>query len=219
VNWAGGLLHRAVCLVVSALACATAVAQDRPEPPLVVTREIPYRAAEGDELIGARCVVDILHPPAPRAGGVGLPTIIWFHAGGLTTGEKWIPPGFKDKGFIVVAAGYRLSPRVEARVCIEDAAAAVAWCMDNIADYGGDPSRIVVTGHSAGGYLASMVGWISGGSRRTGRTPMTSRGSRRSAGTGSPISASAPSGGSRGRGPSWTNSHLCTTSAPKRPPC
>jgi acetyl esterase/lipase len=158
VNWAGGLLHRAVCLVVSALACATAVAQDRPEPPLVVTREIPYRAAEGDELIGARCVVDILHPPAPRAGGVGLPTIIWFHAGGLTTGEKWIPPGFKDKGFIVVAAGYRLSPRVEARVCIEDAAAAVAWCMDNIADYGGDPSRIVVTGHSAGGYLASMVG-------------------------------------------------------------
>ncbi|MCP9236490.1 alpha/beta hydrolase [Lewinella sp. JB7] len=42
--------------------------------------------------------------------------------------------------------------------CTRDAVAAVAWTLRNIADYGGDPRRIYVSGHSAGGYLTSMVG-------------------------------------------------------------
>ncbi|MCB1093902.1 MAG: alpha/beta hydrolase fold domain-containing protein, partial [Verrucomicrobiae bacterium] len=53
---------------------------------------------------------------------------------------------------------YRLYPKVKCPVYIEDAAAAVAWTFQHIAEYGGDPDRIAVAGHSAGGYLTSMVG-------------------------------------------------------------
>ena len=54
---------------------------------------------------------------------------------------------------------YRLYPKIKCPVYIEDAAAAVAWIFDNIEDYGGDAGLIVVSGHSAGGYLTSMVGF------------------------------------------------------------
>ena len=82
----GVLLRRTACAVVSLLACATLSAQDGPGAPFVLTRDIPYRDAAGDELVGERCVVDILHPPASRSSGAGLPTLVWFHAGGLTAG-------------------------------------------------------------------------------------------------------------------------------------
>ena len=59
---------------------------------------------------------------------------------------------------IVVAPNYRLFPKVKSPVYIEDAAAAVAWVFQNIETHGGDPRQIFVSGHSAGGYLASMVG-------------------------------------------------------------
>jgi len=51
-----------------------------------------------------------------------------------------------------------LHPDVTAPSYIEDAAAAVAWVLKNIERYGGDPRRVVVAGHSAGGYLTLMVG-------------------------------------------------------------
>lgn len=59
----------------------------------------------------------------------------------------------------VVAVNYRLYPKVKAPVYIEDAAASIAWVFRNIEKYGGDPSLIFISGHSAGGYLASMVGY------------------------------------------------------------
>jgi len=58
----------------------------------------------------------------------------------------------------VVAVNYRLYPKVKAPVYIEDAAAAVAWVFNHIEEYGGDPDLIFISGHSAGGYLTSMVG-------------------------------------------------------------
>jgi acetyl esterase/lipase len=63
----------------------------------------------------------------------------------------------KGQGITVVAADYRLSPKAKAPAYIEDAAAAVAWTFKNIARYGGDTNRIFLSGHSAGGYLASLV--------------------------------------------------------------
>lgn len=50
-------------------------------------------------------------------------------------------------------------PDVEISDCIDDAAAAVAWTFNNIDKYGGDPAKIFVAGHSAGGYLTSMIGF------------------------------------------------------------
>ena len=57
-----------------------------------------------------------------------------------------------------MAVNYRLYPKILTPVYIEDAAAAVAWVFNHIEEFGGDPDLIFVSGHSAGGYLASMVG-------------------------------------------------------------
>src|SRR5690606_8110805 len=64
----------------------------------------------------------------------------------------------KEKGIAVVAVNYRLSPKVEAPAYIDDAAAAIAWTFKHIGEYGGNPNKIFISGHSAGGYLVAMVG-------------------------------------------------------------
>ncbi|AZZ98833.1 alpha/beta hydrolase [Pseudoalteromonas sp. R3] len=86
------------------------------------------------------------------------PVIIWFHGGGLRSGEKVLPPRLLNQGVCVVSPNYRLYPKVKAPSYIEDAANAVAWVFNNIENYGGDPNKIILSGHSAGGYLALMVG-------------------------------------------------------------
>lgn len=101
-----------------------------------------------------RCVLDIYYPKDNKNFG----TIIWFHGGGMTIGNKEIPEALKDKGYCVIAVEYRLSPKVTAPAYIEDAAAATAWVFKNISKFGGDPNLIFLSGHSAGGYLALMVG-------------------------------------------------------------
>lgn len=89
--------------------------------------------------------------------------IVWFHGGGITAGDK----GSKDTtavvtrmaqdGFLVASVNYRLSPKATYPAYLEDAAAAVAWVLKNAADHGGDPKKVFVAGHSAGGYLTTML--------------------------------------------------------------
>ena len=107
-----------------------------------------------DAYINERCILDIYYPENIK----DFATIVWFHGGGLEGGSKEIPAALKEKGLAIIGVNYRLAPRVKAPAYIEDAAAAVSWVFNNIATYGGDPSLIFVSGHSAGGYLASMVG-------------------------------------------------------------
>ncbi len=101
-----------------------------------------------------RCKLDIYYPVDKK----DFPVLVWFHGGGLEGGEKGIPDELKNKGIAVVAPNYRLSPRAKNPSYIEDAAEAVAWVFNNIASYGGNPEHIYISGHSAGGYLALMVG-------------------------------------------------------------
>lgn len=107
-----------------------------------------------DPYISERCNLDIYYPKNTTS----FATIVWFHGGGLTGGQKEIPEALKQKGVAVVGVNYRLYPKVKAPIYIEDAAAAVAWVFKNIESYGGDPNAIFISGHSAGGYLASMIG-------------------------------------------------------------
>ena len=109
---------------------------------------------KSDKYINERCVLDIYYPK----NKTGFATIVWFHGGGLTGGNKEIPEALKNKGFAIIGVNYRLSPKVKAAKAIEDAAAAVAWTFNNISNYGGDKSQIFVSGHSAGGYLGMMIG-------------------------------------------------------------
>ena len=110
--------------------------------------------AAKDAYINERCVLDIYYPKDVK----NFATVVWFHGGGLTSGSKEIPLALKEKGVAIVGVNYRLSPRAKATAYIEDAAAAVSWVFNNINTFGGDSTLIFVSGHSAGGYLASMIG-------------------------------------------------------------
>jgi len=114
----------------------------------------PDSIADADDYIQERCILDVYFPKDTE----GFAIVVWFHGGGLRAGEKEIPQALKEKGICVVAPNYRLFPRVYAPKYIEDAAAAVAWVFNNISSYGGDTSLVFLSGHSAGGYLASMIG-------------------------------------------------------------
>jgi len=132
---------------------------------LALAQEVEYQIKQGipyysklvnqsDEYINERCVLDVYYP----SNLTNFPTIVWFHGGGLTGGEKKIPAALKEKGFCVVGVNYRLYPKVKSPKYIEDAAAAVAWVFNNIQIYGGDTSLIFIAGYSAGGYLTNMIG-------------------------------------------------------------
>ncbi len=120
-----------------------------------MVRDIPYISpSETDIYRLERCRLDVYYPADKK----DFVTVIWFHGGGLEVGEKGIPDELKNKGIAIVAPNYRLSPKVKNPAYIEDAAEAVAWVFNNIESYGGNPDLIYVSGHSAGGYLALMIG-------------------------------------------------------------
>ncbi len=121
----------------------------------VSVNDVPYVGeSETDEYRLEACLADLYYPEDVE----GFPTVIWFHGGGLTGGVKHLPVSFRDRGIAVVSVGYRLSPRATCPAYLEDAAEAVAWVFNHISEYGGDPEKIFIAGHSAGGYLTLMMG-------------------------------------------------------------
>ena len=101
-----------------------------------------------------RCKLSLVTPDNVK----GFPTLIHFHGGGLSRGKGGIPSHINLSRAACVAVNYRLSgPKAKAPDYIWDAAAAVAWVVKNIEKYGGDPQKVYVTGHSAGGYLTAMI--------------------------------------------------------------
>jgi acetyl esterase/lipase len=111
-------------------------------------------STELDEYLQERCRLDLYFP----ANKSNFSTVVWFHGGGLKGGNRFIPQQLKNQNMAVAAVNYRLYPKVLFPAYIEDAAAAVAWVFKNIHKYGGNPDLILVSGHSAGGHLCSMVG-------------------------------------------------------------
>jgi acetyl esterase/lipase len=118
-------------------------------------KDIAYYGEDiGDAYIQQQCRLDVYYPEGVK----DFATVVWFHAGGLKQGSRYVPGELMNKGFAVVAVEYRLSPKVKAPAYIEDAAAATAWVFKNIGRFGGSTNRIVVAGASAGGYLSTMIG-------------------------------------------------------------
>lgn len=144
-------------LVFSALAVCSVPAAAQTPPAAVKYRtekEIPYRTGDGlTDAMRERCRLDVYYPLETKDA----PVVVWFHGGGLQAGSKAIPPALTNKGLVVVAANYRLSPAAKAPEYVEDAAAAVAWAFANAEKYGGSRKLVFVSGHSAGGYLANLV--------------------------------------------------------------
>ncbi len=134
------------------MSAAAAVASGKPdEPALGERRDVPY-VDDGD----VRHLLDVRYP----VNATGFPTVVFFHGGGLVGGSKAFI-GALDPGIAQVTANYRLMNEtngVRGADCIADAAAAVAWTLENIGRFGGDPRKVYVSGSSAGGYLTMMVG-------------------------------------------------------------
>lgn len=126
----------------------------------VITSNIQYKNGK-DTYIKERCKLDICYDKRKKNS----PVVVWYHGGGLTSGQKEIPELLKKQGFVVVSVNYRLLPKVKIDECLDDCAAALAWVFQNISQYGGDAKKIFVSGHSAGGYITTMLGldktWLS----------------------------------------------------------
>jgi acetyl esterase/lipase len=123
-------------------------------------RDIPYTSVarmdgkpEEDAYKLERCKLDLYYPEEAD----DFATLVWYHGGGLTGGNKHIPEEFRRQGFAVVSVNYRLSPRATCPAYLEDAAQALAWVFRHIQEYGGSADKVFVSGHSAGGYLALML--------------------------------------------------------------
>ena len=108
---------------------------------------------QADDYQKAQCRLDLRYPTQRT----GFATVVWFHGGGLTGGQRHFID-LKTPDIAVAAVSYRLSPQGKLPSFLEDAAAATAWVLKNISQYGGDSNKVFVAGHSAGGYLTAMIG-------------------------------------------------------------
>ena len=114
--------------------------------------DLPY----GDD---ERQKLDVYMPD--EAGGEPAPTLLFFHGGYWVIGHKdlmgFMAPAITTAPALLVPVGYRLAPGAKYPQQVDDCRAALRWVYDHIADYGGDPARIYVSGHSAGGHLAALI--------------------------------------------------------------
>jgi acetyl esterase/lipase len=108
---------------------------------------------------GARGELDVY---VPRSGASGAPVLFQIHGGAWTISQKRhqalpLMLQLARAGWVCVAANYRLSPKATWPDHLVDLKRALAWTRENIAEYGGDPDTICVTGGSAGGHLTAML--------------------------------------------------------------
>ena len=117
--------------------------------------DLTYRDGPQDE--ANKHKLDVYSP----RGKTNAPVLFFIHGGAWKTGDRSNYPPFGNRfaleGFITVVPSYRLAPRHPHPEQIEDVAAAFAWTVQHVAEYGGDARRIYVAGHSAGGHLCSLL--------------------------------------------------------------
>lgn len=106
--------------------------------------------------------LDLFLPTPRRRKAAGLaPVLVFIHGGYWRALDKsdhsFLAPAFTDKGALVVVPNYTLCPAVTVPDITLQMVKALAWVRRHIAAHGGDPARVTVVGHSAGGHLAAML--------------------------------------------------------------
>lgn len=97
----------------------------------------------------------------PRQAVPGAPVVVFFYGGSWNSGSRsdydFVGEALASRGMVVVIADYRLYPQVRYPAFLQDGARAVAWTHEHIADFGADPQRLYLMGHSSGAYNAAML--------------------------------------------------------------
>jgi acetyl esterase len=100
-----------------------------------------------------------VYRPVKREGP--LPVVLYVHGGGfriLSKDTHWLMAiAFARRGYVVFNIDYRLAPQHPVPAAVEDGCAALVWAMENAARYGGDASRLVLAGESAGANLVTSL--------------------------------------------------------------
>lgn len=124
-----------------------------PSSGYVATHDIAYGT-------GARRKLDV-YRPVSLAPDATAPVVVFVYGGSWREGSKgdyrFVADALAAHGIVTVIADYRLFPEVGYPDFIDDTAAAAAWTLREIGQYGGDPARVFMAGHSAGAYNAAMV--------------------------------------------------------------
>src|SRR5688572_21309369 len=108
--------------------------------------------------------LDVYVPAAaalPAGSVTTRPVVIFWYGGSWTNGSKsdyrFVGAALAERGYITVLPDYRLYPEVKFPAFLDDAALAVAWIQKHAHEFGGDPQRIVLMGHSAGAHTAAFI--------------------------------------------------------------
>jgi arylformamidase len=148
--------------ILLAIVAALSVGVPAPAQPslagrIVSSLDIPYSEGAASDPNPRLRSLDI-HAPE---GAACLPVMVFIHGGTWFQGDKGRLDGkasaFVEAGWVFVSVNYRLSSDVMHPVHAQDLAEAIAWIRASICGYGGDPRRIFLMGHSAGGHLAALV--------------------------------------------------------------
>jgi acetyl esterase/lipase len=134
------------------LIVAFALAASAQAAELVAHRDLAYGNGSHE-----RQKLDVYAP----AGAKDRPVVVWIHGGGWSKGDKsqmtLKPRTFVERGYVFVAPNRRFVPDATAREILGDTARAIGWVHEHIAEYGGDPGKIFVIGHSSGAYHAAII--------------------------------------------------------------
>jgi len=144
----------------------------------------PVRVLNVLALVGRyRVTTDIAYAPGPRHGldvyapssANAAPVVVFFYGGNWQEGDKaiyrFVGAALAARGIVTVIPDYRVYPEVRFPGFLDDGAQAVRWAHDHAASFGGDPSRMVLMGHSAGGHIAAMLTYDRQWLERTGLDP------------------------------------------------
>lgn len=116
-----------------------------------------------------------LYRPAGVAPLGGWPVVVFFYGGSWNSGDRaqygFVGAALASRGMLALVADYRLYPEVRFPSFLADSAQALAWGLSHAAEQGGNPRRVFVMGHSAGGYNAAMLALDARWLAATGHAP------------------------------------------------